>query len=57
MTDHIKDRKALIKSIMEEDRLWRHRRMESRVNVVFMCAVVLPALWLFFIFLLSMEGM
>jgi hypothetical protein len=57
MKEHVEDRKALVRNIMEEDKLRRHGRMESKVNIVFMCAVVLPALWLFFVFLLSMEGM
>jgi hypothetical protein len=57
MKEHVEDRKALVRNIMEESRLRRHGRMESKVDIVFMCAVVLPAMWLFFVFLLSMEGM
>jgi hypothetical protein len=41
------NRQQVIQNIMQD-------RVTKRVNVVFFCAVVLPALWLFFVFLLSL---
>lgn len=49
MKDHVKDRKQMIAKIMQD-------RVDSRVDVVFVCAVLLPATWLLFVLLLSLGG-
>jgi uncharacterized paraquat-inducible protein A len=49
MRDHIKDRRALIAVIMNEGRYKFYRNVE----MVFFCAVVIPATYLFLILCLS----